>query len=432
MKYLFAFALAGSLLLSSCIETPNTYSQMPPGTWRGILKLTDPLQAPTPADFGEEVKITDYFELPFNMEVAYDAAGKMQVFLINGAEKIPIENVHYGRDRSTAKDTLYLGMTAFDTYMDGFYEENTMEGYWHVNYKNNYQIPYIITYGQSHRFIQDPVANSQDFSGDWKMVFDYDKVPYVGIGEFVQAENELTGTIRTETGDYRFLAGNAYGDKLRLSVFDGAHAFLFSGSMDTDTIYGEFRSGKHYLSNWYAVRDTAFRLQNANEMTKATQAGPVDFTFKKSDGTAYTLSEKNSEETGITIINIMGTWCPNCKDEIAYLKELKSNPKYEDVKVVSLAFERYKDEAKALAMLGKYREVMGFDWPILLGGYADKKQNSIDLDFIDELYSYPTMIVLDRNRKIRKIHTGFSGPATSKYEEFKKEMATILNKLLAE
>lgn len=396
------------------------------------MKLTDPNAVPAPADFGEEVKITDYFELPFNLDVSYDAEGNMQVSLVNGAEKIPIESVHIGRDPATAKDTLRLDMTAFDTYMDGFYEENTIEGYWHVNYKKGYQIPFIINFGQSHRFIQDPVADTKDFSGDWKMTFDYDKEPYVGIGEFQQSDNELNGTIRTETGDYRFLAGNAYGDKLRLSVFDGAHAFLFSGSMDSDTIFGEFRSGKHYLSKWYAVKDNNFQLKNPNEMTQASQAGPVDFSYKSSDGSDFQLSKNSSKNAAVTIINIMGTWCPNCKDEIAYLKELKNDPKYEKVEVVSLAFERYKDEAKALKVLKKYKKVMDIKWPILLGGYANKKQNSEELTFIDKLYSYPTMVILDKDRKIKQVHTGFSGPATSQYGEFKKEMKTLLTELLAD
>ena len=39
------------------------------------------------------------------------------------------------------------------------------------------------------------------------------------------------------------------------------------------------------------------------------------------------------------------------------------------------------------------------------------------------------MIVLDGKKVIRHIHTGFSGPATSKYSEFKKEMKVLLTEL---
>ena len=261
--------------LASCIEAPNNYTQLPPGEWRGVLKLTDPDIEQDVASFSKDQKVTDYFELPFNMLVEYEEE-QMKVFLLNGEEKIEIENVHLGRDKSTAKDTLLLEMTAFDSYMDGFYEENTIEGNWVINFKEGYRIPYIITYGENHRFIRNPEADTKDFSGNWKFVFDYDEDPYTGIGEFSQKANSLSGTIRTETGDYRYLDGNAYGDKLRLSVFDGAHAFLFSGTMDRDTIYGEFRSGKHYKTKWYATKDKSFQLANPNDCLLYTSPSPRD------------------------------------------------------------------------------------------------------------------------------------------------------------
>ena len=427
MKNLALLICIGSFLsLSSCIEAPNNYTHLPPGEWRGVLKITDPDEVSASAvTLGEDQKISNYFELPFNMLVEYEG-DEMKVYLINGPGKIEIENVHLGRDASTAKDTLLLEMTAFDSYMDGFYEENTIEGNWVINFKKGYKIPYFIQFGENHRFIRNPVEDTKDFSGNWKFVFDYDDDPYTGIGEFTQNKNSLSGTIRTETGDYRYLDGNAYGDKLRLSVFDGAHAFLFSGAMDKDTIYGEFRSGKHYKTKWYATKDKSFMLANPNQMTAATTNSPIDFSYPDSGGSTFSLSSLPSDK--LTIINIMGTWCPNCKDEINYLKELKASNQY-DLSIVSLAFERYKDESKALEKLSAYKKTMGVDWPIVLGGFANKKENSEQLEFIDKLYSYPTMIVLDGKKVIRHIHTGFSGPATSKYSEFKKEMKVLLTEL---
>ena len=419
------FFLSCTLGVISCLEMPNNYTHLPPGEWRGVLKITDPDVEQPAATLGDDQKVTDYFELPFNMLVEYEGES-MKVFLLNGPEKIEIEKVHLGRDAATAKDTLLLEMTTYDSYMDGFYEENTIEGNWIINFKKGYSIPYIIQYGENHRFIKNPVENTKDFSGNWKFVFDYDAEPYTGIGEFSQDKNSLTGTIRTETGDYRYLDGNAYGDKLRLSVFDGAHAFLFSGTLDRDTIYGEFRSGKHYKTNWYATKDNSFTLTNPNEMTVATTSDPVDFTYKDSHGNNFSLSSLPNNK--LTIINIMGTWCPNCKDEIKYLQEIKASNKY-NLSIVSLAFERYKDESKALEKLNAYKTTLGIDWPIVLGGYANKKEISEQLEFIDKLYSYPTMLILDGNKVIQHIHTGFSGPATSKYSEFKKEMDNLLTNL---
>lgn len=428
MKILFWCLLL--LGLSGCIEVPNTYTQLPPGQWRGILKLTEPGQEQDISVHNEDQKVSDYFALPFNMEVSYEG-DKMQVFLINGDEKIQIEDAYIGRDLGTAKDTLRLNMTAYDTYMDGFYEENFIEGYWIVNYKENYRIPYIITYGQQHRFISKPVKNTKDFSGKWKVVFDYDGDPYEAIGEFKQDGNDLSGTFLTETGDFRYLDGNAFGDKMRLSVFDGSHAFLFSGSMDQDTIYGEFRSGKHYKTNWYGVKDESFSLKDPNQMTKSDHSKAIDFSFPDTKGNTVKLTD-TAYEGKVKLVSIMGTWCPNCKDETAYLKTLKQNPKYKDVEIISIAFERYRDQSKALAVLDNYKEIMSFDWPLLLGGYADKKETGETFDFLDKIYSYPTLLFIDGDNKVQHIHTGFSGPATSKYESTKKDLENKLTELLSQ
>ncbi|MBK9397911.1 MAG: hypothetical protein IPN55_12020 [Saprospiraceae bacterium] len=51
--------------------------------------------------------------------------------------------------------------------------------------------------------------------------------------------------------------------------------------------------------------------------------------------------------------------------------------------------------------------------------------------FLTEIKAYPTMIFLDKNNRIVKTHTGFSGPATREYEDFKKEFAKDIEKINA-
>jgi hypothetical protein len=41
------------------------------------------------------------------------------------------------------------------------------------------------------------------------------------------------------------------------------------------------------------------------------------------------------------------------------------------------------------------------------------------------------MIVVDQNDRVQRIHTGFSGPATSKYKQFKTEFSRFIAQLLA-
>ena len=287
--------------------------------------MTDPEAVNVPSTIYEgDAKILDYFELPFNMEVSYEA-DDMKVFIVNGEERIPVNNIHFERDKSSAKDTLLLGFPEYDTRITAFYEDNFIEGNWFVDYKEGYSIPILIQFGQFHRFIDHPVDNTYDFSGQWDVIFEFDNPEdsYPAKGEFKQNGNSLSGTFLTETGDYRYLDGNAYGDKLRLSVFDGSHAFLFSGSVSQDTIYGEFRSGKHYKSNWIATKSTkGNNLKDPYQMTKMNDGAKANFSLKNTISEVVSLSDANYTDK-VKIINIMGTWCPNCKDEIEYLKKIQ-------------------------------------------------------------------------------------------------------------
>ena len=414
---------------NSCIEAPNQFTHLPPGKWRGILKLSDPDMIGSNFAGTEQEKLLDYFELPFNFEVEY-VADEMSIYLLNGEERIPVEGVYYGRDPRTAKDTLQMEFASFDTRMDGYYEENIIEGYWRVNYKKGYTIPFIAEYGLEHRFIAQKTKEPVNYGGNWQVEFEYDtEDAYAAVAEFMQDDIKLSGTFLTETGDYRYLDGNVIGDKLRLSVFDGAHAFLFTGSMANDTIFGEFRSGKHYKSKWRAFRTDSGELQDPYEMTASTVDRIEDFTFKDSNGTSYNLDDA-SNDGKVKLVNIMGTWCPNCKDEIIYLKEIQRSYPADNLEIVSLAFEKYKEENKALRQLNAYKEKMDINWPLLYGGYANKSENSEQLEFLDKVYSYPTLLVIDQNNTIVHIHTGFNGPATSKYDAFDKDFRTKLDDLI--
>ncbi|MBT8190013.1 MAG: TlpA family protein disulfide reductase, partial [Bacteroidia bacterium] len=103
------------------------YTVLPPGKWRGVLKLAEPGLIESQTITGETTKLKDYFELPFNMNVEY-INDSMHVYLLNGEESIEIENVNFGRDPKTAKDSIRFEFVAFDSYMEGYHEENFIEG----------------------------------------------------------------------------------------------------------------------------------------------------------------------------------------------------------------------------------------------------------------------------------------------------------------
>jgi len=298
-------------------------------------------------------------------------------------------------------------------------------------------VPLSVTYDQSERFL-DVRPTSANVSGVWQMQFiEADGARFVGKGIFNQEGNKITGTIRTETGDYRFLEGVVSGNQLKFSAFDGAHAFLFTAklALDGNAFKGEFYSGNHYKAIFRGKRNPDYELRDEDELTFLKEGyESIEFSFPDLAGNMVSLSDEQFQDE-VVIVQIMGSWCPNCLDESKYYNEyFKKNPS-DDLEFVALAFEYAKTEEKAFASLRRLKNRTGIEYPILLAQYgsSSKEEAQKKLPMLNHVLSYPTTIFIDKKGKVRKIHTGFNGPATGeKYVEFKKEFEGFVNELLSE
>ncbi len=146
------------------------------------------------------------------------------------------------------------------------------------------------------------------------------------------------------------------------------------------------------------------------------------------------LSDDRFKEKAV-LVQIMGTWCPNCLDETKFYKEYLTNNPNLDLEIIALTFEYAKTEEKAFKGIQRLKDRLGIDYPILLAqfGSTDKILANQKLPMLNHVLSYPTTIYIDKGGNIQKIHAGFNGPATGeKHEEFKKEFSETLEKLLAE
>lgn len=431
---LLAF-LAGSLFFS-CLTAESSFTRVAPGIWRGVLEL-EKFQIPVRKK-DTVILLTDQFkpnELPFQFEVKYLDDERFYIEIINGSERIRCDSIQYGRDRSQARDTMNVHFPEYQTYIHAEIRGGVMKGEWIVPTKDNYRIPFYAHAGRDYRFTPLSEQPVRDLTGEWAAQFDIaNDHPYKAIGEFQQAGNRLTGTFRTESGDYRYLEGTVQGRKFWMSCFDGAHAFLFGGSVRGDTLLGEFRSGKNPGELWMAWRDPSYRLGDADSLT-TLKSGAQDFSFQVKTPDGRDLAFPSPVFDGkVKIFTIMGTWCPNCRDEqnflMAYLKEHPEAA--QKLAIVGFSFERHKDPALANAHLTEYKRKMGIPFEIV---YAGKNSTAAAAEFfpaLSKVMAFPTMIILDKNNQVRHIHTGFDGPATSKYGAFKADFEKWMNELLAQ
>lgn len=159
-----------------------------------------------------------------------------------------------------------------------------------------------------------------------------------------------------------------------------------------------------------------------------------DFSFPDLSGKQVSLSDSRFQDK-VVIAQIMGSWCPNCIDESKYYAEYIRDNSNPNVEFVALAFEYARTEDKAKAGLMRLKNTLGVNYPILLAQYgsSDKELAQQKLPMLNHVLSYPTTIFIDKSGDVRKIHTGYNGPATGeKFLEFENEFETFLDLLVSE
>lgn len=371
--------------------------------------------------------VQDGNELPFTFNLKKGQAGYlMEVY--NAAEVLAIDEI------STNKDSIIIRMPVFDGYIAGTFTEDSMQGEF-IKEDLERRVPFRASHGDPDRFKGDSSAEVQ-VAGIWETYFSKGtKDEYQAKGIFEQEGNKVTGTFRTTTGDYRYLEGIVQGDSLKLSTFDGAHVFLFLARITDSTMTGTFFSGNHFQEPFVGKRNEAYELPDETSLTYLKEGYEgVDFSFPDENGKLISPEDPEYRDK-VVILQIMGTWCPNCMDETRFLVDYLKDHGEEDLKVISLAFEYARTEEAAFKGIRRLKDRLGVPYPIVLAQYgsSDKKSANEKLPMLNHVLSYPTTVFIDRDGKVRKIHTGFNGPATGeKYTAFKEEFHGFVQELLAE
>ena len=138
-------------------------------------------------------------------------------------------------------------------------------------------------------------------------------------------------------------------------------------------------------------------------------------------------------EGKVVLVTLGGSWCPNCHDEAMFLASYYRENRERGFEIIALMFERHGEFDKAAAATRRFRDDLGVQYTTLIAGVSDKDDASNRLPTLSGVYGFPTTIFVDKQGKVRKIHTGFTGPATGKhYEEYVREFNDYIDMLVAE
>ena len=114
------------------------------------------------------------------------------------------------------------------------------------------------------------------------------------------------------------------------------------------------------------------------------------------------------------IVQIIGSWCPNCMDETRFMAQLYREYHQKGLEIIALCYESADYESSVKAMK-RFKEGTGAPYTFLYAGEASKRKAALTLPMLNRIVSYPTAIFIDRHGEVRKIFTGFSGPGTGEY-----------------
>jgi peroxiredoxin len=399
-------------LVAACYRGDSKTSDPPLGSYRGVLSVAGG-------------------DLPFGLELA-EEDGDIVAYLINGPERARAPDVRLD------DETLEIKMPGYPHRLEARFVDGRFEGAVHFLRPRGVvkSVRVVAVLGQDWRFFPEPDAKPADFSGRWAITFRNpdDGSESAAIAELTQHGHEVWGTVLRPSGDDRYLAGEARGDTLFLSRFDGGSAYLYLARLATDgTLTGDFHSQGGTHNTWTARRDDKAKLADPTRMTGLKPGTRrFEFAFPDVDGKLHTFPDQRYAGK-VVLVTIGGSWCANCHDEAVFLRDLLASHGKQGLEVVQLMFEYTPDFQSASAAARDFIAKFSIDYPVLIAGTTTDDDVLKKLPQLEKFMAYPTLIVIGRDGRVRQIHTGFSGPATgAHYEEQNRELTALVEGLLKE
>jgi len=363
-------------------------------------------------------------DLPFLFDLTKEA-GRYVLYIINGEQRTRVSDI------DVTHGTLHARFPGFPSTLTA----DIHRGEWQGNVSlataaGEQRLAFSAKQGAGYRFLSNAATDNAEVAGRWDVSFVNDNgAATQAIAEFQQSHDQVTGTFITAAGDHGYLAGQVSGDDFLLSSFTGGRARLYKARIDGGNIAGEYWNGNEH-SRWQARRDANADLDSNASIPKLTGNGIFNFTFPGLDRVPVSLADMRFQGK-VVLVTVASTWSSSSHDEAAALASLYEQYRGRGLEVIALMFERAQAFDKAAEALTRFRKEYGIGYLTLLAGPADLEAASAALPSLDRIYAFPTTLFIDRQGVVRKIHTGFNGPASGeRYRQTEAEFRALIEQML--
>jgi thiol-disulfide isomerase/thioredoxin len=387
-----------------------------------VLSLPARADAQSIAGLWDATVVVNEVEVPFRIEFAGNGAA-VKGSLFNGDEKLT------STTGSFENGSLVLSFDEYETKLEATLKDGSLEGQYSRGTRG---APYPF---KAKRFAPVPVdaADVPSIAGLWNVQVKSSKGESAWQMIVRQSGAEASAAILRVDGDTGLLTGTFSNGKFVLSHFSGARPLRLELTPHADGTLAVVQNKDNPLT---AVRSDVARAKGLPEPSDPSRftsmkdpTEPLRFSFPDLNGKIVSNTDERFRGK-VLIVNITGSWCPNCHDEVPFLVELYRKYRSQGLEVVGLSFEEAA-QLKNPTRLRAFNKRYGVDYTVLLAG--EPKEAPEKLSQSVNLNSFPTSFFLGRDGRVRSVHAGFPGKASGQFhEEAKAELTATIERLLAE
>ncbi len=248
-----------------------------------------------------------------------------------------------------------------------------------------------------------------------------------------QKGGEVSAAILRVDGDTGAITGGYKNGKFVLSHFSGFRPNVLEVTLLKNGDLDILQNGK---TKYSAVRAEVAESRGIPLPTDPTRhtgvkdaSEPFRFNFPDLNGELVSNTDARFQNK-VVLVEITGSWCPNCHDEAPFLVDLYRRYHDRGLEIVALSFEeaeQLRDPVRLRAFVKKY----GIDYTMLLCGEQDDAK--VKLTQADNWNAWPTTFFLGRDERVHSVHAGFPSNGSGElFQEAKAGFVTEVERLLAD
>jgi thiol-disulfide isomerase/thioredoxin len=365
--------------------------------------------------------------VPFRIEI--DGTGAdVHSYFFNGDDRVNPSN-----SGTFQNGSLVLTFDSYATKLEATLNDGALSGTYGGGYGSAYAFqaerhaPSLAATGDQH---------APEISGLWEIQVKSPKGEVAWHLVVNQAGARIDAAILRVDGDTGTLSGNFKDGKFFLSHFTGERPFDVAVTPQSDGSLQLQIASLHDTQTLVALRPAEARARNLappddpTQHTKVKDASqPLRFTFP--DVTGRIVSNTDDRFQGkVVLVNITGSWCPNCHDEAPFLEELYRNYHGLGLEIVAVDFEPA-EQLKSLSRVRAFIKRYGIEYTYLIAGEPSQLDEKIPQ--AENLNAWPTTFFVGRSGLVRSIHTGFTSQASGELDSrLKDSVRNEIGQLLSE